>query len=159
MNQSTEAHGNVSNTLSVLIVSKPGDFRSSLATLINSLAQVRVTYLAEDFESVKDVLCQHQPEMVVLDGSYLNSGLEAMVDDIRSEAYGGFIVVIGEDQYTASTCEADAYILKGIRPERLLAEVENLLGSRDAQATAKHHDTDPMSLMLSGDYPESREED
>ena len=135
----------VDNTVSVVIVSNPGDFRSSLGTLLRSLDQVATTHFAEDLAVVKDVIRQHNPEMIVLDGSYLDSRLEAMIDGIKTEEFTGFIVVISEDQDVVGMSQTDAYLLMGIRPDKLAAEVQKLLGSREAEAATRHQDTDSMS--------------
>jgi hypothetical protein len=116
-----------------------------LATLLCSLDEVDATHFAEDLAVVKDVIRQHNPEMIVLDGIYLDSRLEAMTDGIKTEEFGGFIVVISEDIDAVAQSETDAHLSMGIRPERLAAEVQKLLGSRASEAATRHQDTESMS--------------
>jgi DNA-binding NarL/FixJ family response regulator len=145
MRSKDAANDKVDNTVSVLIVSKPGSFRSSLATLLGSLDQIDATHFAEDFAAVKDVMRQHNLAIIVLDEGYLDSRLEPMIDGIRTEKFGGIIVVMSDDIGAVGRSQTQAYLPMGIRPERLAAEFQKLLGSREGEAAIRHQDTDSMS--------------
>jgi AmiR/NasT family two-component response regulator len=126
--------------VSALIVSKPGEFRASLATLILSMPRVNEIHFADDRESIVTTVCEHLPGIVVIDGDYLRSDLEDTLGWVRSRARGGITIVMGEHEDMTGADEADVYLVKGIRPERLLIEIQGVLSRKHLRPTTSHQE-------------------
>jgi DNA-binding NarL/FixJ family response regulator len=118
------------NNFSVLIVSKPGDFRSGLAALLRSLPRVQEVHCAQDGDSVGTIVSDHKPEITMLDGDHLGTDLQSILDMIHAAASAKSIVIMGQDADPGTAAKADLYLLKGTRPERILMHVQNLVDNR-----------------------------
>lgn len=122
-----------SNHAAALIIAKPSSLQVGLRALLIAMPQVGVVHEADDLSAVLQMELRPQPVLVLLDGDVSGEiGLAAR--RVRLGWPQARLVFLANDvqqEKKASDARADAVLLKGSLPARLVAILVSLLGRPD----------------------------
>ena len=147
-----------------LIVAEPGPLRDGLRALLIAMPQVDAVEEACDLSSALGMAFEHAPALALLDSGPAHSETWLAVRRVKAKwprARCIFLADSVQQQYEAEAAGADAVLLKGVLPSRLIATVVRLLPRRGEKeercdvvvSSAQHSDRTrrfgrPHRLML-----------
>jgi len=113
-----------------LIVAKPGPLRDGLQALLIAMPQVDAVEQVCDLSSALEVALERSPALVLLDSGLAGSGIRPAVRQAKAkwpQARSIFLADSVQQQCEAEAVGADAVLLKGTPPDRLVATIVRLL--------------------------------
>ncbi len=114
----------------LLIVAKQGPLRDSMRALVSALPQIEIIDETDDIFFALDVISQHHPDLVLVDGDFPVEEVWVFLRQIRkrSPKTRRFMLAdtVGEKQEIESP-SAEAICVKGAPPAELVAHIERLL--------------------------------
>jgi DNA-binding NarL/FixJ family response regulator len=113
-----------------LIVVKPGPLRDGLQALLIAMPQVDAVEQMCDVSSALEAALERPPALVLLDSGLAGSGIRPTLRQAKArwpQARSIFLADSVQQQCEAETVGADAVLLKGTPPERLVATIVRLL--------------------------------
>lgn len=124
------------NGASALIVAKPGPLRDGLRALLIAMPEVNVVEEVCDLSSAPRMAFGRAPALVILDSGLASSEIWLAVRRAKAkwpQAQCIFLADSVEEQFEAEAAGADAILLKGVSPAKLIATVVRLLPKRGGQ--------------------------
>jgi DNA-binding NarL/FixJ family response regulator len=134
-----------SNQTSALIIAKPGPLQIGLRALLIAMPQVEVVYVADDLPAAMQTELKPQPTLILLDGDIAGE-IWVVVRRMRIRWPYARLVFLANDvqqEKKASDARADAVLLKGFPPARLVALLVRLLDQ-------PRRDRDGDAVVVSG---------
>jgi DNA-binding NarL/FixJ family response regulator len=147
-----------------LIVAQPGPLPDGLRALLIAMPQVDAVKEVCDLSSALGMAFKRAPTLVLLDSGLAGSAIWLAVRQVKAKwprARCIFLADGVQQQYEADAAGADAVLLKGVLPSRLIATVVRLLPRRGEKeercgvvvSSAQHSDRTrrfgrPHRLML-----------
>ena len=119
-----------------LVVGQPGPLRTGLEYFLMSLPQIGVVNPADDVSSALGMMQEHNPGLILLDGTRTNGEAWAALGSIRAECPQSRVLVVTDSvqqQRDAMATGADAAFIIGLPPAKLFEVVEGLLPARAAE--------------------------
>lgn len=119
-----------SNHASALIIAKPSPLRVSLRALLIAMPQVGVVREADDWSAALQLELEPHPVLVLLDGDVVEE-IWLVLRRMRLKWPRARFFFLASDvlqEKRASDARADAVLLKGSLPARLVAVLVSLLG-------------------------------
>ena len=113
-----------------LIAAQAGSLQSSLLALMTTMPQIKAVILAEETPQVLRMIAEHRPALVVLDMGLLRGDAQTILEQIKTEWPLTRCVVLADDvqqQQKAQAAGADAVLIKGFLPAKLITTIEELL--------------------------------
>ncbi len=126
----------IENGASALIVAKPGPLRDGLRALLTAMPEVHAVEEICDLPSALEMALGRAPALVVLDSGLAGSEIWLAVRQAKAkwpQAQCIFLADSVEEQYEAEAAGADATLLKGVSPARLIATMVRLLPQQGGQ--------------------------
>ena len=124
----TEDYPNTENTKPVLalIVVAPGPLQDGLLALMTTYNQISAVFVAGEASLALRMVKDHRPNLILLD---INLPKAQMVLEQTKSRWPQThcIVLAGNVEQEQAIKEADAVLIEGFSPARLLATIENLL--------------------------------
>jgi DNA-binding NarL/FixJ family response regulator len=124
------------NCASILIVARPGPLRDALRALMTAMPQIDGVGEADDVAAALGRGREARPAMVLLDSSLTGEGIWLAVRRIKAkwpQIRCIFFADSVQQQYEAETAGADAVLLKGVLPAKLIATIVRLLPQQAKQ--------------------------
>jgi DNA-binding LytR/AlgR family response regulator len=133
--------------MKAILVDDEAPARRRLARMLEEFAGVEVIAQLEDGEAVVDALTQCVPDVLFLDVRM--PGLDGLTLVQRAQALPPVVFVTAHDCHAVDAFAADAvdYLLKPVRPERLIATVDRVR-SRAEQRRAQSAAEERLPLRL-----------
>jgi hypothetical protein len=120
-----EATSNIRQTQSpkcwVLVVTGQGDLRSGITALLQSLPQIGHIYFADTPHEVDSVIESKPIRLAILDEDYLGDRMSEVWNTLKSKTIN---VITLSDSEVKTGANSGSHIMKGVRPEKLLMEIE-----------------------------------
>jgi DNA-binding LytR/AlgR family response regulator len=135
-----------------LIVDDEGPARRRLARMLEALTDVRVVAQLEDAGGVLDAVTRHAADMLFLDVRM--PGIDGMSFAQSQPGLPPIIFVTAHAEYAARAFGVDAvdYLLKPVRPERLVTAVERV-AKRYASARLREATPAPAAVRAAAPCP------
>jgi CheY-like chemotaxis protein len=124
------------NGASALIVANPGPLRDGLRALLIAMLEVHAVEEACDLPSALKMALGRPPALVVLDSGLAGSEIWLAARQAKAkwpQAQCIFLVNSVKEQSEAEAAGADAVLLKGVPPAKLIATIVRLLPQRGGQ--------------------------
>jgi DNA-binding NarL/FixJ family response regulator len=124
------------NCASVLIVIKSGPLRDGLQALLTAMPQIDAVEWVSDLSSAPRMALGRAPALVLLDSGPAGSEVWLAVRQARTkwpQARCVFLADSVQQQYEAEAAGADAVLLKGVLPAKLIATIVRLLPRQGSQ--------------------------
>jgi DNA-binding NarL/FixJ family response regulator len=121
---------------SVLIVVKSGPLRDGLQALLMAMPQVDTVEWVSDLSSALRMAFERAPALVLLDSGPADSEVWLAMRQAKAKwprARYVFLADSVQQQYEAEAAGADAVLLKGVLPAKLIATVVRLLPRQGRQ--------------------------
>ena len=118
-----------------LIVSGLGCLQNGLTALMTAIPQVDVVGEVGDASQALEMVSEHHPDLVLLDTDLPGDEEWRVLRQIKVERPQTCCIVLADDvqqQQEAETLGADAVVLKGTPPAKLIAAIEGLLPQPEA---------------------------
>lgn len=115
---------------SALIVAKPGPLRDGLRALLTAMPQIGAVDMASDVPSALRTVFEHSPTLVLLDSDLTNGEVWLTVRRAKAKWPQAWCIFLANDlqqHQEAEAAGADAVLLKGFPPARLVAMIVRLL--------------------------------
>jgi DNA-binding NarL/FixJ family response regulator len=115
--------------MDVVLASTQSDLRVALEILLREEPGVQVVGTASEAESLRALLQAARPDLVLLDWDLPCHSPADLVTEAKSLPPGPRVIVLGRDYDTkpaARAAGANAFVLKGDPPRRLLAAVRQM---------------------------------
>ena len=130
----TENHA---SSFSVLVIAGHSGLRSGLEALLRSVRRIENVYVAGDHADAEAIIDTRPIHLVLLGESYLRSTFSKLLNRTQNK----HIHVVALDDWDNDSHADDStgrYLVKGVGPEQLVAEIQEILFSRnDANMSAK----------------------
>jgi len=120
---------------SVLIIARPGPLRDGLQALLTAIPQIDTVEWVCDLSSVLDMTSEHCPALVFLDAGTAGGEISLAVRRAKTrwpQAQCLFLANDVQQQREAENANADAALLKGFPPAKLVATIAGLLLNQTA---------------------------
>jgi len=121
---------------SALIVAKPGPLRDGLRALLIAMPEINAVEEVGDLPSALKTALDRAPALIVLDSGLAGSDIWRAVRQAKArwpQSRCIFLADAVEQQVEAEAACADAILLKGVPPAKLIATVMRLLPYRGEQ--------------------------
>ena len=112
-----------------LIVTAPGSLQNGLLALMTAMPQIEVVGEASSASAALEMVAEHRPNLVLLDGSLAGNEPWALLRRIKNDWPAIRCIVLAEDvsqQRQAEASGADIPLVKGFPPAQLIATIEQL---------------------------------
>jgi DNA-binding NarL/FixJ family response regulator len=123
------------NRASALIVTGVNSLQNGLLALTTAMPQLEVVDEAGDASMALRIVDEHRPDLVLLDADLPGNQAWAVLKHIKAGCPHTHCIVLADDvqqQKEAETLGADAVVLKGTPPAKLVAAIEGLLPRPEA---------------------------
>ncbi len=117
---------------SALIVAGPGSLQNGLLALMTAMPQVEVVGEASSASAALEMVAEHHPDLVLLDGNLPGSEPWTLLQQIKDGCPVTRCIALAEDvaqQQEAEAAGADIALVKGFAPAQLIAAVDRHLQS------------------------------
>jgi DNA-binding NarL/FixJ family response regulator len=121
---------------SVLIIARSGPLRDGLRALLTAMPQVNAAEEACDLSTALRMAFERAPALVLLDSVLTGSEVWLAVRQAKAKwprARCIFLADSVQQQYEAEAAGADAVLLKGVLPAKLIATIVRLLPRQGGQ--------------------------
>ena len=119
-------------TRKVLVISGAISMQDGLLALLSAMQTLEVVGAARDAASARRMVHEHRPQLVILDSHLLAGDACRLLREIQAGQPPTRCIVLAEDVKELEEFEiagADAALVKGFSPVRLIAAIERLLPS------------------------------
>lgn len=123
------------NRASALIVTGVNCLQNGLLALTTAMPQLELVDEAGDASMALRIVDEHPPDLVLLDADLPGNQAWAVLKHIKAGCPHTHCIVLADDvqqQKDAETLGADAVVLKGTPPAKLIAAIEGLLPQPEA---------------------------
>ena len=113
-----------------LIVTAPGSLQNGLLALMTAIPQIKVVGEADNASVVLEMVVEHRPDLVLLEGNLAGTEPWALLRQIKNERPATRCIALADDvlqQQEAMAAGADIALVKGFAPVQLIAAVDRLL--------------------------------
>ena len=124
----TEDHPNIVNKKPILalIVAAPSPLQDGLLALLTTSDQISVVLVAEEASLALRMVKDHHPNIVILDGHLPQARM--VLEQIKNKwTQTRCIVLVDSVEQERAFKEADAVLIEGFSPSRLMATIKELL--------------------------------
>ncbi len=114
----------------LLIVAKQGPLRDSMRALVTTLPRIEIIDETDDTSTALDVVSQHHPDLVLIDGNFQAEDIWVFLRQIRKRSPRTRRLMLADTVGEKQEIEApgtEAIYLKGAPPGELVAHIERLL--------------------------------
>lgn len=128
----------VENSVTVLIVARPGPLRDGMQALVSAMSQVGTIGEIDDLSSPLAVDIDGCPDLVLLNCETGRGVVESMVEQVKTRwPRSRCITLVGsvEQQQEAASAGVDAVVLNGLPAQKLLKTIAGVLSWRERKAT------------------------
>ena len=109
-----------------LIIAAPSPLQDGLLALMTTSNQISAVFVAEEASLALRMVKDHHPNLVLLD-SHLPEA-QMVLEQIKNQwPQTACIVLVGSVEQERAFKEADAVLVEGFSPSRLMATIEELL--------------------------------
>jgi DNA-binding NarL/FixJ family response regulator len=117
----------VETSRSILVIGQPGQLRDSLLVLLKAVPRIGRVEQADDVSSALTMSREIRPALVLVDHDRLGDKASSRVRAAWPQAR--YVALVDSEQacHDAESAGADAALVKGVRADRLLATIEDLL--------------------------------
>lgn len=108
---------------SVLVIVGQKDLRSGLVTLLKSLPQVGHIYFSDTVHDAEAIIESHPIRLAILDHEHLDNNLPQLLAQLKSKRVN--VITLGDwDGGNEEDLESANYVMKGVRPKKLMTEIQ-----------------------------------
>ena len=121
---------------SVLIIARSGPLRDGLQALLTAMPQVDAAEEASDLSSALRMAFERAPALMLLDSGLAGSQTWLAVRQVKAKWPRVRCIFLADNvqqQYEAEAAGADAVLLKGVSPAKLIATIVRLLPRQGGQ--------------------------
>jgi DNA-binding response OmpR family regulator len=106
-----------------LIIAAPSPLQDGLLALLTTSDWIRAVFIAEEASFALRMVKDHRPNLVLLDSQLPKS--QMVLKQIKSQwPQTRCIVLVGSAEQERTVLEADAVLIEGFSPSRLLATIK-----------------------------------
>ncbi|MFC2026205.1 response regulator [Chloroflexota bacterium] len=122
-------------TILALVVSSSGLLQNGVLALMTTIPQIGAVLVAEDINSAKRLIENHQPTLIVMDMTL--SKVKAVIKKTKVQYPHIHLIVLAEDPEQQKQVEAlgiKSVLLKGFSPEKFITTVETIINCQEDTA-------------------------
>ena len=115
-----------------LVVSDSDLLQDGLLALLTTISQIGAVLVAEDIDSARQTVENHQPSLIIMDTSLLQ--VHVVIAEIKTEHPNIHLIVLVEDidqQKEVEALGADNVLIKGFPAQKLIDVVENIIDCQE----------------------------
>jgi DNA-binding NarL/FixJ family response regulator len=115
---------------SALLAVRPGPLRDALRVLMSTIPRIGTVQEARDTLSMLDMVVKHHPVLVLLEAGLPGGGGGSAIERIKAIWPQAQCLVLADtcqEKRAARAANADAVLLKGLPPAKLVETIEGLL--------------------------------
>lgn len=115
---------------SALLAMRPGPLRDALRVLMSTIPRIEMVQEAQDSPSMLDMVTKHRPVLVLFEAGLLGEGEWFAIEQIKVIWPQVQCLVLADtcqEKRAARAAHADAVLLKGLPPAKLVETIEHLL--------------------------------
>jgi len=106
-----------------LIIAAPSPLQDGLLALMTTFSQINAVFVAEDASLALRMVKDHRPNLILLDSQLPKS--QMVLEQIKSQwPQTRCIVLVGSAEQERTILGADAVLIEGFSPSRLLATIK-----------------------------------
>jgi DNA-binding NarL/FixJ family response regulator len=122
-------------TILALVVSSAGLLQNGVLALMTTIPQISAVLVAEDINSAKRMIENHQPTLIVMDMTL--SKAKVVIKKIKVQYPHIHLIILAEDIEQQKQVEAlgiTSVLLKGFSPEKFITTVETIINYQEETA-------------------------
>lgn len=113
-----------------LIVTGTGSLQNGLLALMTAMPEIEVVGEADDASAALEMVAQHRPDLMLLDGNLAGSEPWALLRQLKNDWPATRCIALADDvpqQQEAEAAGADIALVKGFAPSQLILAIDRLL--------------------------------